>query len=394
MSLFKLFIENESKLHFLDVEVTKHFRYNSYLDDILELMLQNPNFVHNIKNLELRIVVPPSYNEDIKSRSIKNRISQVINSYQILRKIVLGYDSFSFYNSLLLSNNCSNTLSTIIFYHINFEGIINLDKIFEQLNVLKSVHIIYCSSLNTEFIQQIINLTKPFKLKSLFINGISQIESLKLLLQKSGDYLENFGYGFKNNYDLSLGQQLLESVLEYCENIKFFDFYESKDQLIFSELNLIENIKQNLNYLSIDVCNTLFSMDAINRSSIILQNLGQILPIKLEYLCLTLNINIDDFELFLKNSQDTFIKKLLIDNRGGHNILFCVKENIMKRERVNYLAIVDVFFDKYNDTFFEEKDLFLLKDEVKEFESYNIKIQEYNDLIIRPTSKNFAKELD
>jgi hypothetical protein len=66
--------------------------------------------------------------------------------------------------------------------------------VFEQLNILESIHILYCYSLNSVTVQQIINLTRPFKLKSLFMDGkfISQIEPLKLLLQKAGNYIRKF----------------------------------------------------------------------------------------------------------------------------------------------------------------------------------------------------------
>ncbi|PKC61530.1 hypothetical protein RhiirA1_466414 [Rhizophagus irregularis] len=139
---------------------------------------------------------------------------------------------------------------------------IDLDKIFEQLNVLESVHIIYCISLNNSFTHQIFNLAKPFKLKSLFIDEKSQIdESLKLLLQKSGGYLENIGckYSHKHKNYLSI--------------------------------DLIENIKQNLNYLS------------INANLIILRNLGQALPFKLKYLrdsmmATILSNEVKEFELY------------------------------------------------------------------------------------------------
>ncbi|GET65162.1 hypothetical protein GLOIN_2v1768673 [Rhizophagus irregularis DAOM 181602=DAOM 197198] len=110
-----MFIENEVNLHTFEIENSPTIKYSSiYLDSILELILQNPNFIYNIRNLKL-------------------------------------------YN-----------------------------KVFKQLNVLESVHIVYCSSLNDSFIQQIITLTKPF------MGKILQIESLQLLLQKSGGYLENF----------------------------------------------------------------------------------------------------------------------------------------------------------------------------------------------------------
>ncbi|GET62515.1 hypothetical protein GLOIN_2v940391 [Rhizophagus irregularis DAOM 181602=DAOM 197198] len=121
---------------------------------------------------------------------------------------------------------------------------------FEQLNVLESIHIIHCISLNTSFIQQILNLTKPFKLKSLFIDASSKIdESLLFLLQKSGGYLENFRYVyFRSELE---HQKILESVIEYCKNIKLLGIFNVKDEIVYPVLNLIENIKQNLNCLSI-----------------------------------------------------------------------------------------------------------------------------------------------
>ncbi|PKC74587.1 hypothetical protein RhiirA1_449805 [Rhizophagus irregularis] len=91
--------------------------------------------------------------------------------------------------------------------------------------------------------------------------------------------------------------------------------------------------------------------------SIMLQNLGQLLSLKLEYLNLIFDIKYkNDFEIFLKNSQNTFIKKLLINNSETF---------------INYSNI----------------DLFSLKDEVKEFELYNIKIQKYRDLVIDSIEK-------
>ncbi|GBC06277.1 hypothetical protein RclHR1_06730003 [Rhizophagus clarus] len=375
MSLFKIFIENEVNLHTLDIEL---FSHGDFYYDNFELILQNPNFIHNVKNLNLYIGYININSSEYMI--VKNRTLQIINLHQNLKKIFISFDSFPLYQSLLLSKhyNCSNTLNIIIFYLIDFKGITNLDKVFEQLNVLESVHLVYCSSLNAGFTQQINNLTKPFKLKSLFIfNGSDIDESLILLLQKSGDYLENFGYEFDFDNNLT-GQELFEIIIRYCKNIKLFNLYEIKDQIIVDPaLNFIESLKQNLNYLSIDVYET---GDAIERSSIILQNLGQILPPILEYLNLVLSIDSDYFEIFLKNSQNNFIKKLLINNRGNfYDILSHIKEYIMKKERIKYLAIIN---SSKNKKVLGDDELFLLKDEVKEFESYNIKIQKYYDLHI------------
>jgi hypothetical protein len=335
-SLFKIFIDSEVKLHTFEIE-TSITLYSTYIYNILEIVLQNTNFIHNIRYLKLYTL---SFKDE--NLSINNRISQIINLHQNLKKILLNYNNFPLYQPLLSSrySNYSNTLNTFILYGINFKSIIDLlYKVFEQLNVLESIHIIYCSSLDTYFIQQIINSTKPFKLKSLFLCEKLQIESLQSLLQKSGDYLENF----ENNP--SIKQQILELIMKYCKNIKFLNIYTFENQIIYLSLNLIENIKQNLNYLLFKACD-IFRLDDghIEYSSIILRNLGQILPPKLEYLCLNFHIKAIDLEVFLKNSQNTFIKKLLINNiilkdSDDIEILPCIKKYIMKKKRVHHLAI-------------------------------------------------------
>ncbi|PKY21818.1 hypothetical protein RhiirB3_435533 [Rhizophagus irregularis] len=373
-SLFKIIIENEVNLHTFEIEfIPRHF-HDPYLNDFLELILQNTNFIHNIGNLNLYTI---EYDND-HSLIIKNNILQIIKLHQNLKKIVLGYQNFPLYKSLLLSEdfNFSNTLNTIIFYCINFENIINLDKIFGQLNVLGSVHIINCYNLNNNFIQQIINLTKPLKIKSLFIREILQIELLQLLLQKFGVYLENFGYRIFGN--LSQKKLLLKCITKYCKNIKFFDLNEFKNQIIHPILlNLFENIKQSLNYLSINIIISLVPNSNINNcNSFLLQNLRQILPSRLEYLNLTLHIKKKDFGLLLKGIQNTFINKLTIYNREGDDILFYIKKYIMEKKRIKYLAI-----KIYNDLIYD-KDLFDMKDEVKVFRLYNIKVQSYSDLYI------------
>ncbi|CAB4422065.1 unnamed protein product [Rhizophagus irregularis] len=345
ISLFKIFIENDVNIYTFDIKANF-----PYIDDMLELIIQNPDFLHNIRNLKLCCI---NFYTD-------NRMSQMINLCQNLKKISLAYNnSFPLYQTSLLSNDynhSSNTLNTIILFRLNFKVITNLDNIFEQLNVLESVHIIYCI-LGTDFIQQIINLTKPFKLKSLFLysSELQIVESLQLLLQKYGDYLENFACRFGSN-SLSEEQQLPEFIIKYCKNIKFLDLTViNNTQIVYSLFNLIENVKQNLNHLSINIFDNFGFSNTTELSSITLQNLGQLLPLKLEYLSLTLNIKYkNDFEMFLKNSQNTFIKKLLIKDRrikddeecrDTHDfILSYIKEYIMKKKRIKYLAIYQFYY--------------------------------------------------
>jgi hypothetical protein len=210
------------------------------------------------------------------------------------------------------------------------------------------------------------------------MNEVSEIKSLELLLKKSGDYLENFVFSSVANNEEK--NQLLELLIKYCTKIKFIDLIGFNYQNIFLVFGLIENIKQNLNYLSIDILNYSHQLiDVVMLSSVVLQNLGQILPCKLEYLNLILEINTIDLIIFLKNFQNTFIRKLLIRDakrKESAEILPYIKEYIMKKRRVKYLAILGNLFGN-------EKNLISSDDEMKEFELYDIKVQHYDDLFIQ-----------
>jgi hypothetical protein len=386
--LLKIFIENEANLRTLEIVVSSFCNHDTYLDSILELILQNPNFFYNIRNLKIYMWINKYYKRVILC---ENRVLQLINSQKNLKKILFSYDTFPYYQTSLLSSNCPNSLNTIIFYDVNFARI-DLSKIVQQLNVLESLHIVKCS-INAELIQQIISLTKPFKLKTLYLKDITDIiiNSLQLLFQKFGNHLENFGYRFLYNHELlPLKQQLLELIIKYCKNIKFFDLHDYDNKINYQILNLTENIKQNLNYLTINLIG-----NDNEFSSNILQNLGQILPSRLEYLNLRLHIKLNDLEIFLKNSQNIFIEKLLINNKmreDSEDILSYIKEYIMKKKRAKYLAIMNSFFGMVTTDVVNYKDLFSLKDEVKEFGLYNIKVQRYSSLVIHISS--FVKEMD
>ena len=133
------------------------------------------------------------------------------------------------------------------------------------------------------------------------------------------------------------------------ENIKFLELPGFIDESIYSVFDLIESIEQNLSHITIDFFgfhSDYCSDGLIEFSSILLQNLGQILPFRLEYLHLKLYIKItaSDFEVFLKNSQNTFINKLLIDNyiveTEDQDILpYLFEEYIVKKKRVKYLYL-------------------------------------------------------
>ncbi|RGB22099.1 hypothetical protein C1646_776653 [Rhizophagus diaphanus] len=406
--LFLIFIENEVNLHSFEVTLPKGIDID-WFDEIFELILQNPNFIYNIKNFEINLynnitkflrviysnchsisslyIKVPSYYYDISSYLIiEKSLSQLINSQENLQKISFGFNKFPLYHSLLSlkSHNCSNTLNTIIFNCVNFKDIIVLNEVFNQLNVLESIHIVCCYSLDYNFIQQISNVTRPFKLKSLFLHETLQIESLKLLIQKSGNYLEKFGISFGITDNES--QQLLPLITKYSGKIKYLVTTWLDNENVYLLFSLIENITQILSYLTINYIDFNY-FDRHNISLIILQNIGQILPLKLEYLNLILSVNTSDLKIFLENFQNTFIKKLLIGNMKNdesQDILPYIKECIVKKKRVKYLAISKTFYG-------ENEDLFFQKDVVKEFQLYDIQVLNYDDLLIN--FYNFIKEV-
>ncbi|GBC02665.1 hypothetical protein RclHR1_04740008 [Rhizophagus clarus] len=405
LSLIKIFIKNEAKLHTFEIEASYAILGIISSDCFIsafQLILQNPNFTCNVKNLNIHfnglsgnlLSVLKSFYSNCNSISslyiryshdnAEKELSKVINSQHNLKKIFFDYVNNNPLKSLR-NSNCLNTLKSIIFHKIwlkNLEA--NFKEVFEQLNVLDSIHILYCYALNSTIIEQIINLDKPFKLRSLFMDdsSILQIDQLKSLLQKSGNYLDNIGFELSISNELKL--QLFKLVRIYCNNIKLVILLGFDDQNIFPALDLIKNTQNYLNYLTINFCQFGYNQLSYDNklSSIILQNLGKILSNRLEYLNLALKINIDDLELFFKNSQNIFIRKLLIRNKlyqESDTILPCIKKYAMKEKRISYLAMENLSIYS-ND---ERNDLFNFKDEVKEFGSYGIQVTKYNDLCIK-----------
>ena len=107
-----------------------------------------------------------------------------------------------------------------------------------------------------------------------------------------------------------------------------------------------------------------------------------------------LRIKADNIEIFLKNSQDNFFNKLVIYNKKQDDdnytdILPYIKEYVMKKKRVKYLAIKSILTRGCD---WKQLDLSDLKDEVKEFKLHNIKVLSYNKLSI--DINRFLYEID
>ncbi|CAB4418831.1 unnamed protein product [Rhizophagus irregularis] len=430
--LIKVFIENEAKLHTFEIEIAFNYLMSrKFFDPIFKLILQNPKFISNIKNLKLyfnREIVKYKLDYEFlkcfyyhcnlisslhirffeyesfihNHMTIENQLSQIINSQKNLEKIIFANDrkySSSRYPGLPLYNiignsNSSKSLKMIIFYGIDFRNIFHIKEAFKQLNGLEFIHIIECLIFNSNFIQQIIDLNnEPFKLISLFIknefhineyrNLQIEIELMQLLFQKFGEYLENIR--FASNVNEVIQYRALEFINNYCKRIKFFDIYTYDIRKAHIVLDTVKIFGQNLNYFSIYV---FICHNETNKSIIeMFLRLVHVLPCKLEYLNLHFNTQIrkNIWEEFLKNLKHIFIKKLLFKiNDLFDNILPYIKEYIMKEKSVRYLAIEGCIANQTsNSTLLDKKELFTMIDELKEFESYNIKVKEYNNLYIK-----------
>src|SRR5205814_1161258 len=105
------------------------------ISPFLKFLYSNCNLISSIT---LRF---PKFNGDYISL-MENFSSQIIVSQQNLKKISFECN-FTLYNSLLSlkNSNCPNTLNTIIFCGIDFEDISILQEVFNQSNVLESIHI-------------------------------------------------------------------------------------------------------------------------------------------------------------------------------------------------------------------------------------------------------------
>ncbi|UZO06293.1 uncharacterized protein OCT59_026622 [Rhizophagus irregularis] len=433
--LIKVFIENKAKLNTFEIEIAYNYHISrKYFNSAFKLILQNPKFINNIKNLNLY------FNEEILKHkldykflkcfyyncnlisllhirfskyesfshnhmTIENQLSKIINSQKNLKKIVFAHSKYIYgayildtsiplYNIIGGSNN-TKPLKIIIFHKIDFRNILRIKEAFEQLSVLESIHILDCLIFNSNFIQQIIDLNKPFKLRSLFVRNEYvfrsededknlQIESIQLLFQKFGDYLENIG--FESIVNCELKYRVLEIINNYCKRIKFFDIYTSSIQKAHIVLDSVKIFGQNLNYLSISAF-ILYSKDDESMIELFLR-LAHVLPCKLEYLNLSCSTEITKsvWEVFLKNLKNIFIKKFLFKiSILVDDILPYVKEYIIKENIAEYLAIrgyIEIQVSE-NNVHRCRKDLFNMTGELKEFESYNIKVKEYNDLYIK-----------
>uniref|UniRef100_U9SL03 Uncharacterized protein n=1 Tax=Rhizophagus irregularis (strain DAOM 181602 / DAOM 197198 / MUCL 43194) TaxID=747089 RepID=U9SL03_RHIID len=153
--LFLIFIENGANLHSFEVTFIRKIEID-YFNEIFELILQNPNFIYNIKNFKIDF----------------HEITD--NIMEFLRNIY---------------SNCKS-ISSLDFQFPSFV----LNEAFNQLNALESIHIVYCYSLDSNFVQQIMKEENEdiFPYIKEYIMKTKRVEYLAILENIDGKYEDLF----------------------------------------------------------------------------------------------------------------------------------------------------------------------------------------------------------
>ncbi|PKY24700.1 hypothetical protein RhiirB3_527406 [Rhizophagus irregularis] len=315
---------------------------------LLEMFIENEGDLHSFE------VVLPTYYDNYFDNNIDLILQNPNITYNIsnLTFRIFNYNTQNMIKLLkILCFNCNSISSMILgipIYDIDYRSLLIIEKWLIQI-------IISQHNLRKIAFEYDIDLYNPF----LSLKNSNCSNTLNTIIFHSTDF---------------------KDIISILQEIRYFESGIPDDNNIYL---FIENNEHNINYLTIE--ESIYShIDHRKLSSTVLQNLGQVLPSKLEYLCLSLSYRTSDLEIFLKNSQNTFIKKLIIKNMvfdRNEKILFYIKKYIMKKERVKYLAILNK--DVYTR---EEIELFFLKDEVNEFKLHNIIVKKSHDLNFSPYS--------
>ncbi|CAG8714198.1 192_t:CDS:1 [Funneliformis mosseae] len=391
--LFDLFINRDASLNNFVISIDKS-RENFLMNRIYKKMLNDAKFISKVEDINLSLsTIPTIYPDPIP---IFTSLPSLIPSIKHLR--VCNYTNQLFAKNFLQSqtqllslslNNacgididsfkyCFNTLTIIKFEYCPFINFLSLDGL-RNLTQLKSLHIDRCTGITSRFLQPLLDIPTPLKIKSLKVIGL--FPKLALLLQKIGSYLEHLELYL---FDDDERDASFESIMRFCDKIKFLYLSNFDQQNVTQLYELITHVNKHLRYLSIRN-ERLFLNDnyflpksckIIN--SMIFKGLGQILPDSLEYLCLDFEIKPKDLKVFLDHCQHVGLKKILVrnDDRNFIDETFRILKEFVEGKRVKYFAYelsrpIKPKHSKY-------RNLKMLASEVQPF----VKMRKYSDLII------------
>jgi hypothetical protein len=364
---------------------------------ILPLISCLPSLCNSIKNLKIQVI--PNF-----SFEASKNLSKFIGSQSQLSELTFTFNKEVFQDSLSNLKSVAHTLTCLIFDSCHFTNIQSFQGL-EYLENLESLQFFHCYPvLKLEIVQHLSEI-KNLKIKTLAIvnnnnyitrgNLYIDILQYQLLLLKIGSHLENLILSI----DFDIKKDIFQSILHYCERIKFIHFTKLNHDSIPDLNELLLNFGNTLRFITLDIdcirittpymedddSNVIQNMK--KTSILLLQQLGQLLPPTLEYIDLFLIIDPINLEIFLNNCKHIFnLSKLLLRNSREFYLdqnLQLLKDFIIEMNNIKYLSYR---IGKGADTL--EWDLggnnLKEKEKAKEFESY-VKIRKYSEVMVRMT---------
>ncbi|CAG8625330.1 8349_t:CDS:1 [Funneliformis caledonium] len=434
--IFKTLIENDSSL--CELHLKNHFSSsNPFANYIYELILNRPKFISEIKDFLILesgssgvcseakdFLVLESGSNSKCSRvflqqcmSLQNFLSSLslichsikhlslIFSHDIYSKFVLeinnlfksqntlskvSFDTFIDCRTSSITESlryCSNTLTTISFFFITFKN----DMLFNELE-----HLIHISCLEFQccekpelFIQSLLTVPIPLKIKTLLLdhNEIQSITPIQLFFQKISSCLDNLAIIYQPYFM----KEYLESIILYCERIEFFHLgaidYNNLPQLfqIIASCGQLKYLTLEIKYHEFnqkEIRSTSFDIryvdqiDDLKVSSMILRELGQLLPSNLKYLDLSFVFDPKDLKIFFDNCKHVNLRQLLIRNNSKNtlNSTLSVIKEFIREKRLDYLA--------YAICLYYSNSLNSLEELVKETGNL-VTMKNYDDLVLK-----------
>ncbi|CAG8574825.1 6994_t:CDS:1 [Funneliformis mosseae] len=356
--LFKLFISNDISLNSLYIKICHSQHALNVM--IFNEICKKPKFLSDIKYFTLDFdrskVIPhlpiPSF-EDSPSAitsnkhftiyfSLKENLSErnfkyLIKSQTQLLSLTLYTISSKVAYLMSALKYCSNTLTSIKFILCNFNDMPSLNGL-NYLVHLESLQFKQCKGITVQVFRPLLDISTPLKIKTLTLDGLSmEITFIQSLFQKIGSFLENL------EIKLVIERKIIyESIINHCNKVQFLHISEIEHVDIVQLFKLITHVRKHLKYLSLQIRNhrqpCLIESDyddqQLRVSSMILTNLGQILPDTLKYLELKLEIDPINLKIFLDNCKHIVgLNSLLVINKSQNDIIFDVLKEFVREKR-------------------------------------------------------------
>ncbi|CAG8507640.1 3301_t:CDS:1 [Funneliformis mosseae] len=366
------------------------------MDSILPFTSYLPSLCNSVK--DLKIQVQPFQPNNVSLKASKN-LARFIDSQKALSKLTFAFNKDFLQDSLSTLKSVASTLTCLIFDSCHFINIQSFQSL-ECLENLESLQFYQCYPvLKLELVQHLSNISN-LKIKTLaivtndsqFIDPSDDVLQYQLIFHKVGSHLENL---ILSIYDK---RNIFDSISHYCEKIKFIHFTEIQHEHIPRLNDLLSCFGTTLRYLTLDIKYDFnhyprFSFRRLIRiedehsqsaSTLLLQQLGQALPLTLEYIDLFLILDPINLQTFLDNCKHLKLKRFLLRNMREFYLddtLQLLKRLIMDMNSIQCLAYrigkgVDSFeWDLGGNGFRERK-------EAKEFEPY-VKVKKYSEAVIR-----------